>query len=70
MNPAEKLRAAASQFRERDLDRLNEPAWGGWGWEQYVSEDVRNLWGELSEESRLVAFIKAQELRRFAPDLE
>jgi hypothetical protein len=38
---------------------------GSFLWQTYVPEGIRKLWGELSDETRLVAYVSAQNLAYF-----
>lgn len=68
---SELRRIAESSIRARDLASLESPEWSGInsGWEQYVNEDIRNLWEHLSEEAKLVAYFHAQDQLKMGRDL-
>jgi hypothetical protein len=70
MTPLERLKKiAVAQTSSQDFLRLNKPAWqSGFGWERFVEEEIRDLWDELSEEARVVAYIQAHWARWSAPD--
>lgn len=56
----ERLRAIATKLNGGQAFDLETPEFSDrWNWAWYVDSDMQNLWPELSEESRLVAYIGA-----------
>jgi hypothetical protein len=59
MNINEKLLLIAASDEVDGLNRINAPLMDRprFTWEHYIPGDLLSAWGELSEESRLTAFI-------------
>ena len=59
-----RLDEIAGQLTYSDVsEEIANPDWDeDCGWARWVDEEVQELWSELSEESRLVAFIAAHRL--------
>jgi hypothetical protein len=51
-----KLRSLFDAHDQRDLTRLHSPDWDGIGWEYHVPKPIAELWDELSDDAKLVAF--------------